>query len=188
MKGDERRAALLSAMLDGGALADEIETLAPAVRRLRELLEGLLPDARQVAAWSEHLYARAENDSAPRLRLQQATLKVADMDAALAFYCDALGLPARDVGKRFSSVDAGGICIGLLCPGGAVPPGGGVRLELYTEDLDETVYRLRERGIAVDVGFDRSRRRHCAEMCDADGHVLILVGESPLSPEGRRSG
>ena len=178
MKGDDRRADLLATMLDGGPVADEIEPLTPAVKRVRDVLHRLSPDPDRVAALLPALYERMiAGQQRPVVELAHPTLYVRDMDAALAFYRDGLGLPVRDTNRWFSTLDAGGACVALHWTGNAKhqPQVGDVQIEFRTDDLDRLVGALRDNQIHVEVKADRYRGRH-AEVRDPDGHLIVVTG------------
>lgn len=178
MKDDETRAELLATMLDGGPVADEIEPLTPAVRRVRETLERLAPDPEHVAALVPELLQRlVEAQRVPTIELAHPTLYVRNMDVALSFYRDALGLTVREEGKWRSILAAGASCLALHWTGSAAhkPRVGDIRLEFRTDDLDRSVAALRQQFVPVDVRADRFRGRY-AELRDPDGHVVVLLG------------
>ncbi|MBI4518949.1 MAG: VOC family protein [Deltaproteobacteria bacterium] len=173
MKGDETRAEWLAAMLDGGPVAEAIEPLAPAVRRLRELLDRLAPDPAGVAALALSLSQKpAPATQPPALALVRLTIGVHDLEAALAFYRDGLGLSVCAATTSACDLDAGGAHLTLQRTARR-PRGGDLRLEFHTDDLDRTVKALRQRGIPLDVKIDRERGRH-AELRDPDGNLLLL--------------
>jgi catechol 2,3-dioxygenase-like lactoylglutathione lyase family enzyme len=178
MKGDEKRAELLATMLDGGPVSDEIEPLTPAVRRVREMLHRLAPDPERVAELLPQLLERSlERQRRPSIELAHTTLYVCDMDAALTFYRDALGLTVNEQGKWVSVLEAGTARIALHWTGRTArkPRLGDVQLEFRSEDLDASVLVLRRRSIPVDVKIDRHRGRF-AELHDPDGHLVVLLG------------
>jgi len=180
MKGDDERADLLAATLDGGPVAEEIEPLVPAVHRVREMLDRLAPDPQRIAALVPKLLQHLiEADGRPQIELAHFTLYVRDMNAALSFYRDALGLTVREEGKRLSILGAGAGDIALRWTGSAArkPPVGEAQLEFRTDDLDRSVAALRQRSVPVDVRTDRPRGRY-ATLQDPDGHVVVLHGGS----------
>jgi len=178
MKGDDIRAEQLATFLDGGPAADAIDPLLPAVKRVRELLHRLGPDPDHVATLLPALYDRLTAAThRPVVELAHPTLYVRDMNAALIFYRDALGLTAREEGKWFSTLEAGNSTVVLHWTGSTTqaPHVGDIRLEFRTDDLDRVVLALRQRSIAVDVKADRWRGRY-AELRDPDGHLIVLLG------------
>jgi catechol 2,3-dioxygenase-like lactoylglutathione lyase family enzyme len=178
MKGDEKRAELLATMLDGGPVADEIEPLTPAVRRVREMLDRLTPDPERVAALVPQLLRQlVDPRRSPAIELAHPTLFVRDMEVALSFYRGTLGLAVREEGKWLSILDAGGCDIALRWTGSATrkPRVGDTQLEFRTDDLDRAVAVLRRRSVPADVRTDRIRGRY-AELRDPDGHLVVLLG------------
>jgi len=180
MKGDDLRAEHLARALDGGPVADEIELLLPAVKRLREVLHRLNPDPDRVGALLPKLYEQhIAAASRPVVELAHPTLHVRDLGAALAFYRDALGLGVGDEKRGFATVDAGGSTIALHVGERTKAVGGeNFHLEFRTDDLDRLVSALRRGGVPVDVRSDRARGRY-AELRDPDGHRILVVGGSP---------
>lgn len=179
MKGDDIRAERLATFLEGGPLADDVEVLVPAVKRVRELLHQLGPDPDHVAKLLPALYDRAVRaGQRPAIALAHPTLYVCDMQAALTFYRDALGLQVHDEGKWFSTLDAGGARVALHWTGsaGQRPQIGDIRLEFRTDDLDGAVLALREHGLTVEVRTDPYRRERYATVQDPDGHTVRLSG------------
>ncbi len=178
MKGDDRRAEQLATALDGGPVADEIDALLPAVNRLRELLRRLGPDPDHLTAllpgFSDRLLAASRR---PVVELAHPTLYVRDMDAALAFYRDVLGLQAREQGAWFSMLESGGAMIALHWTGSAkrAPQVGDIRIDFHTNDLDRLAGVLLEHGLTVDVKTDRTRGRFI-ELRDPDGYAIVVRG------------
>jgi catechol 2,3-dioxygenase-like lactoylglutathione lyase family enzyme len=179
MKGDDERAEQLATMLDGGPVTDEIELLTPAVRRVRDVLHRLGPDPDHVAALLTPLFERALIAAQrPVVELAHPTVYVRDMQAALAFYCDGLGLRVVDEGKWLSILAAGSANVALHWTGSATqrPQVGDIRLEFRADDLDRAVSALRDGGMHVEVRVDPYRRERYAELHDPDGHSVRLFG------------
>lgn len=103
------------------------------------------------------------------------SINVDDVDAALRFYTDVLGLEQRDDRPGFSFggawLDAGGQQVHLI--EGSPPPGLGQHFALLVGDLDATVAELRERGVEVSnpkpVGTSRQ-----AFVADPAGNLIEL--------------
>jgi catechol 2,3-dioxygenase-like lactoylglutathione lyase family enzyme len=85
------------------------------------------------------------------LAVHHVSINVADVDAALAFYTEVLGLRVRDDRPDFGFggawLDAGGEQVHLI--EGGVPPNQGQHFALLVADLEATVADLRSRGVAV---------------------------------------
>ena len=180
MKGDDIRAEQLATALDGGPVGDEIEILLPAVKRLRDVLHRLGPDPDRVATLLPILYERfVATSQRPVVELAHPTLYVSDMEAALVFYRDALGLTAREEGTWFSTLEAGNSTIALHWTGSTqqAPHVGDIRLEFWTDEFDRVVLALRQRSIPVDLKADRYRGRY-AELRDPDGHLIVLLADA----------
>ena len=85
------------------------------------------------------------------LAVHHVSINVDDVDAALAFYTDVLGLSRRgdrpDFGFGGAWLDAGGQQVHLI--EGKVPPNQGQHFALQVEDLPAVVDELRGRGLTV---------------------------------------
>jgi len=85
------------------------------------------------------------------LAVHHVSINVEDVDAALRFYCDTLGLEQRadrpDFGFGGAWLDAGGQQVHLI--EGTAPPELGQHFALLVENLDATVAELRGQGVAV---------------------------------------
>ena len=99
---------------------------------------------------------------------------VTDLDDAISFYRDTLGLPlvSVDFVARF---DLDGVLIELVPvpPGSVVPGNGNARLCFSVSDLNDTVERLHARGIETsDIKNKKGGR--IAFFRDPDGNELCL--------------
>ena len=109
------------------------------------------------------------------LAVHHVSINVADVDAALRFYTEVLGLEARtdrpDFGFGGAWLDAGGQQVHLI--EGTPPPGLGQHFALLVESLDDTVAELRARGFDVSdprpVGTSRQ-----AFITDPSGNSIEL--------------
>jgi len=109
------------------------------------------------------------------LGLHHVSINVSDVDAALAFYTDVLGLSERtdrpDFGFGGAWLDAGDQQIHLL--GAGAPPNLGQHLALRVPDLDVAVAEVRSRGVDVTdpspVGAGRQ-----AFLVDPSGNAVEL--------------
>lgn len=85
------------------------------------------------------------------LAVHHVSINVDDVEGALRFYCDVLGLEPRTDRPAFSFggawLDAGGQQVHLI--EGQPPPGLGQHFALLVDDLDDTVAELREQGLEV---------------------------------------
>jgi glyoxylase I family protein len=109
------------------------------------------------------------------LAVHHVSINVDDVDAALAFYTDVLGLLPRtdrpDFGFGGAWLDAGGQQVHLI--EGRPPAGLGQHFALLVDDLDATVAELRERAVGVSdpkpVGSSRQ-----AFLTDPSGNLVGL--------------
>jgi glyoxylase I family protein len=83
--------------------------------------------------------------------VHHVSIMVPDVDEALRFYTDVLGLEQRtdrpELGVGGAWLDAGGQQLHLV--EGETPPGLGQHFALLIDDLDATIAELRGRGLAV---------------------------------------
>ena len=120
----------------------------------------------------------------------QLAIPVADLQRALAFYRDVLGLRFLfQAPPDLAFLDCGGVRLMLSRPqGNEESPSVGV-IYYRVADLDAAYATLRERGA---VFVDRPHRiARLADhelwmtfLRDPDNHLLALMAERPLSPEG----
>jgi glyoxylase I family protein len=107
--------------------------------------------------------------------VHHVSINVTDVDEALAFYLDVLGLNRRDdrpdLGVAGAWLDAGGQQVHLI--GGDPPPAQGQHFALQFDDLDETIAELRGRGVTVSdpmpIGSGRQAFTH-----DPSGNLVEL--------------
>jgi glyoxylase I family protein len=109
------------------------------------------------------------------LAVHHVSINVDDVDAALAFYTDVLGLEPRfdqpDFGFGGAWLDAGGQQVHLI---EGTPPGPlGQHFALQVADLDDTIAELRGRAVEVSdpqpVGSSRQ-----AFVSDPSGNLIEL--------------
>lgn len=109
------------------------------------------------------------------LAVHHVSINVDDVNAALDFYVDVLGLAARtdrpDFGFGGAWLDAGGQQVHLI--EGQVPKGNGEHFALLVSDLDATIEELRGREVRVSdaspVGIGRQ-----AFLADPAGNLIEL--------------
>lgn len=109
----------------------------------------------------------------------------ADMDRAVAFYRDVLGLPLlRREGDDWAQLDAGPITLALHGGTDGERPRGGT-VVFRVEDLESVRLALEERGVVFEekVGEVPGYARF-ATFADPDGNVLQLIEYRPTA--GRR--
>ena len=85
------------------------------------------------------------------MAVHHVSIMVPDVDKALAFYTEVLGLQPRtdrpDIGIGGAWLDAGGQQLHLV--EGEAPPGMGQHFALLIENLNEAITELRGRGLDV---------------------------------------
>ena len=99
---------------------------------------------------------------------------VQDMDRAVRFYRDALGLSVEQTDAQWSEVDAGGLTIGLnareqTARGGA---GGAVISFRPNGDLEDEVARLRDAGVEFTGDISDHPWGRIAPFRDTEGNDL----------------
>ena len=115
-------------------------------------------------------------------RLMQITLPVKDLDRAVAFYRDVLGVKLLFVVKGAAFLDAGGVRLRLERNDTAAPSGG---VEIYFDDPGmRRVKPLADRGVKF-AGPPETVNRvgdvdtRLAEFFDPDGNAIGLMGDVP---------
>jgi catechol 2,3-dioxygenase-like lactoylglutathione lyase family enzyme len=124
-------------------------------------------------------------------RVVETALYVDDMQRAVAFYRDVLGLRVLSDGQRLSSIDAGGATLlllfhrgatrdGLQFDGGWIPPHDGagpvhVAFAIGAGDVEAWEARLTEYGIAIESRVTWTRGGRSLYVRDPDGHSIELV-------------
>lgn len=106
---------------------------------------------------------------------------VHDMDAAVAFYRDVLGLTLRfQDGSRWAAFDAGGTTFALSSEAG--PSGaGGATVSFRVEGLDAFVADLRAKGAALDSGITEGAHERTVGVRDPSGNRVLLYESRPRS-------
>jgi len=109
------------------------------------------------------------------MKVGHILLPVDDLDRALAFYRDVLGLKVRfQDGDRYAALDGGGTTIALAASGEQPVPGRPA-LGLKVPDVTAAADGLRAAGALVgDV--TTGGHEHRATLHDPDGNVLVLYG------------
>jgi catechol 2,3-dioxygenase-like lactoylglutathione lyase family enzyme len=119
--------------------------------------------------------------------VQDVYYNVRDMDRAVSFYRDVLGLALTETSAWWSALDAGGVRLGLHASGGAeVPPvprdahgaHAGATLTLRSTDLDADARRLAEHGVSI-LGRSDEVWGRLLVFEDPDGNVLKLLQPPP---------
>lgn len=116
--------------------------------------------------------------------VQDVYVNVADMERAIRFYRDLLGLPVTSSDDHWTALDVGGVRFGLHATGGTPVPrvprdAGGARagatLTLRSTNLDEDVPRLRSVGVRFVGDITRAEWGAVVAFEDPDGNVLKLM-------------
>jgi predicted enzyme related to lactoylglutathione lyase len=103
-------------------------------------------------------------------------LPVTDMDRAVAFYEETLGLRARERDSDWSAFDANGLMIGLNGSAGESPRGDGGALVAFQPEgeLEDEVQRLQEAGVEFPDGISEHPWGRIVPFKDPDGNDLQL--------------
>jgi predicted enzyme related to lactoylglutathione lyase len=107
-------------------------------------------------------------------RIGNVFYRVSDMDAAVEFYGQTLGLTQkfRD-GDNWAAFDVGGVTLALEGASGPIPAGGGATVSLRVEGLDDLVASLRAAGARVGAVVAGGHERR-ASLTDPSGNTLVL--------------
>jgi predicted enzyme related to lactoylglutathione lyase len=117
------------------------------------------------------------------IQVQDVYYNVADMERAVGFYRDVLGLRVTEEDAHFTGLEVGGVRIGLHWTGGrpvpAVPKNahgadGGATLTLRVGDVEAAVQRLQENLVKILGRMDAPWGR-LVTFEDPDGNVLKLM-------------
>jgi predicted enzyme related to lactoylglutathione lyase len=109
-----------------------------------------------------------------------ATVIVSDMDRAVRFYTEVLGLKLTNrFGNHWATVDAGkGLTIGLHPPSSKYPPPGtkgAIMLGLeIDENIEVAVKRLTKHGVALTSPIVKAEAGAFAGLEDPDGNTIYL--------------
>jgi len=106
------------------------------------------------------------------------TIMVADMDRAVSFYTEALGMPLRfRAGNDWAELTSPGVKIGLHPTRPGAPPmsnGGGISLGFEIPKLEAAMDELRSRGVNFPVPVIEGGMERIANFADPDGTPLYL--------------
>lgn len=124
-------------------------------------------------------------------RVVETALYVDDMERALAFYRDVLGLRVMSAGERLSTLDAGAGTVlllfrrgataqGLDFPGGRIPPHDGAgpvhfALGVDAGELESWADYLESKGVAIESRARWTRGGRSLYFRDPEGHSVELV-------------
>jgi catechol 2,3-dioxygenase-like lactoylglutathione lyase family enzyme len=113
-------------------------------------------------------------------KFSSAYYVVKNMDEAVAFYKDVLGLNVkfRD-GNRWTQFDVNGVAVALADPSeGSVPPGGGATVVLEVDNLMETREMLIQKGIPVNDVVDMGGHGKYFTAKDPAGNVVQIFARA----------
>lgn len=112
-------------------------------------------------------------------RIGNAFFEVADMDRAVAFYGEALGLPLkfRD-GDRWAAFDVGGTTVAVAAAEDRAAPGAGATLSFKVADVDAWAREASERGMEVGP-VETGPHERSVTVADPDGHRMIVYSPLP---------
>ncbi len=102
------------------------------------------------------------------------TLDVADLDRALAFWHEALGLPVKLRAEGHAELQSETVLI-VLRESAEPQTGPGGALGWEVEDLDAAAADLEAAGVSVEPAFDDGMAGRRRRFRDPDGHLLELV-------------
>ncbi|NBD95177.1 MAG: glyoxalase [Gammaproteobacteria bacterium] len=129
---------------------------------------------------------RPEDDTPGLSSIAQIAITVSDVDAALAFYRDMLGLGFLfSAGPDLAFLDAGGIRVMLTTPQGAGRVGANSILYFRVSDIEQCHRQLVERGAASERAPQLAANMpdHAlwtGFLRDPDGNLVGLMEEKPL--------
>jgi catechol 2,3-dioxygenase-like lactoylglutathione lyase family enzyme len=111
------------------------------------------------------------------------TLMVSDMDRAVAFYIQKLGLELKvRYGNDWAEVVGPGLTLGLHQAQGPIArsdPAIGISIGLEVDDLDAAVLELKARGVVFPAGVRETNELREASFADPDGTPLYLAQIKP---------
>jgi len=101
---------------------------------------------------------------------------VADMDKAVAFYRDTLGLPVKLATPYWSEFDTGEVTLALH-PASDKNPAGGVEIGFTTEDLSALYEARAANGLAFAQAPRLEHGTLLSQILDSDGAGVSLSGK-----------
>jgi catechol 2,3-dioxygenase-like lactoylglutathione lyase family enzyme len=108
-----------------------------------------------------------------------ATIFVKDVDSAVRFYTDVLGMKVKSHwGKDFAELETNGLTMGLHpSTQDGPPPGtkGSISIGLEVDDLDSSVAKLKERGVTFQGKVVDDGPVRLAFFGDPDGNAFYLT-------------
>lgn len=112
----------------------------------------------------------------PIKKLSSVYYGVADMDRALAFYRDTLGLKIKfQDGDKWTQFDVAGQALAIATPAPQqAAPGQGATVVLECDDLDATRAELIGRGITINETVDMGGHGRFFTLRDPDGNLVQM--------------
>jgi predicted enzyme related to lactoylglutathione lyase len=113
--------------------------------------------------------------------LDQVYYWTRDMDAAVAFYRDVLGLTVqRRDGDNWTEFDAGPVRFALhgVVEGHPVQPGGGTAV-FEVKDLDDATGKLEGKGVQLGHSAEIAGYARYATFTDPDGNTVQIIEYAP---------
>jgi predicted enzyme related to lactoylglutathione lyase len=105
------------------------------------------------------------------------TIMVSDMDKAVSFYTDALGLSLRfRAGNEWAEVNSPGVRIGLhpMRPGSSLSPSSSISLGFEVADIGASMSDLQGRNVAFAGPIIEGGQERIAHFRDPEGNALYL--------------
>jgi predicted enzyme related to lactoylglutathione lyase len=102
------------------------------------------------------------------------TIMVSDMDKAILFYTETLGMKLENrYGNHWADIEGPGISIGLHPNSASVTRGNNLQIGLRVDDIEKAIASLQKNGVQVNSKDEEQVR--LASFTDPDGNVLFLV-------------
>lgn len=103
-------------------------------------------------------------------------LPVTDMQRAVSFYADTLGLHVSQQEDEWAELEADGLKLGLNARDEESPSGGGGAVVAFRTDdeLEQAVEQLGGKGVQFNDGISDHPWGRIANFCDPDGNALQL--------------
>ena len=105
------------------------------------------------------------------------TVMVSDVERAIRFYTETLGLPLKArYGDEWAEVSAPGVTIGLHPRRGKAPkPGGGLSIGFQVNDLNSAMAELKRKGVRFAPRVSEEGPFRIAFFDDPDANPLYVV-------------
>lgn len=108
-------------------------------------------------------------------KLQNAYYVTRNMDRAVAFYTETLGLPMKfQDGENWAQFDAGGVNFSLSSPDEGGPVDAGAVVIFEVDDISVFAQRLTQAGAEIVAQRDMGGHGQSLSFRDPDGHLVQL--------------